>query len=570
MTTKTSASRNASFDRLGGFDGLEQAVQRLFTRLAADPALQSLLPASGIEDVRWQVQMLLTDRLGGPMAYDGPDPATVRSQAGITPEQVGRIGEHLVAAFGDLSAPPLAVEELRAVLAEFTRSLGIAVAPPAAAGPTVEEIRATLIAQAVADVARAGVADRPLFVLDPELTLIHLNAEAVRGLAAVDTELRRAFRLGATDLPGQSVLRFHPAPSQLQGLLQDTSRLPKEATWCFGRAVWKARLSAVRDGAGQLLGYAIAWRDETESHRAEAVFQRLRSQAEDLPVPIMYPDAAIERWFGNAACEHALQRLASYLPYPVNPLEGVPVELFLPDEGERRALFRDPDRLPYKTQIRMGPETIAILVSPILDQDQHYLGPQITWEIVHFTRPEDRAPTAPRATRPVSAPPPAVPRVAAAPATVAAPAVDTAPATRPDLVLRSEARALEAAAADLQTLVRLLDLVADQTEGRGMPPDDAAVESAETGAAGQAEAAIVSALATVRRAANEATGALMQDTQGFTAQLQQRVRETMQRTQVSADGLGKILIAATALTELRATFGEPASPGSMAEEAGTG
>lgn len=559
MTIRTSAPRNAMFDRLGGFDGVDHAVQRLFARMAADPTLSGLMPTKGAADARWQVQMLLTDRLGGPMAYDGPDPLGLRGDLGIDGEKASRIEAHLLAAFQEGGASPELMEDLRSLLADELAKLGLHT-PSVAPRP---DPRQALIAQALEDATQAGFADRPLFVLDPDLTLVHLNPDAERGLEAARADLRRAFGLAPEDLAGHSILRFHPAPSQFQGLLQDVTRLPKETTWCFGHMVWKARVSAVRSREGALLGYGISWRDETDLHRAEAVFQRLRNQAEDLPVPIMYPDPMLEKWFGNAACEHALERLAGYLPFPVNPLDGVPVQLFLPDEGERRALFRDPARLPYKSQIRMGPETIAILVSPIRDEDQRYLGPQITWEIVHFTRKEDRAPAAPKAATsvaaPAQAPTPAVPPAAnpspapvmTAPAPVAAPS----PASAPVGGLRGEARALEAAATELQTLVHLLDLVADQAEGQGTDAMIAETPVPDAGATGQADAAIAAALVAVRRAAAEAAAALALEARDFTVDLQHRVRDTVQRTQGSAEALGKIMTAAQGLGELRASLG---------------
>ena len=540
---RTSPARSAPFDRLGGFDGIDRGVQRFFVRLAGDGALAPLLPTTGIVDVRWQVQLLLTDRLGGPMAYDGPDPEAVRSRLGIDAGKARLLAEHLLGAFTDAGAAPAAIEELRGVLVRSAEWLGEVPVPPPA--PPANDHRALLIAQAERDTALAGVSDRPLFVLDPELTLVHLSADAARGLQAVDGELRRAFGLGAAELPGHSVLRFHPAPSQLQGLLQDSSRLPKETTWCVGHAVWRARLSVVRTEDGRLLGYAIAWRDDSEFHRGESVIRRLRAQAEDLPVPIMYLDPTAEKWFGNAACDHALERLAPYIPHPVNPLDGVPVQLFLPDADERRELFRDPARLPYKSQVKIGPETVAILVSPIRDEEQRYLGPQITWEIVHFTRQAGAsAPAVPPAKASLSAP---------GHIAIAAPDGEAAAA------LRGEARALESTAADLQTLVRWLDLVADQAEGQGEQPDAAAAPT-ESGPAGQAEAAILAATVGVRRAAAEATRALTQETRSLTAELQQRIHDSMSRTQLSAETLGRVMTALAGLTELWAAFGESGAP----------
>src|SRR5512147_1424217 len=244
-----------------------------------------------------------------------------------------------------------------------------------------------LVAAAEQVVRTAGRGSWNLFVTGPDLVLLHQNPSALAATTAADAELRRAFARGACDLMNQSLLRIHPAPTRLQAVLGDGSELPREVQWSFGRVVWNAWLHPVRRPDGALAGVAIAWRDESELHRSQAAFERLRSEAEDLPVAVMFPDTTYERWFGNAACEHALERLAPHLARPVNPIEGVPIQLFLPDEAERSALFRDPARLPFKRQIKVGPETVSFLITAVLDEAQRFLGPQMTWEIVHFTRP---------------------------------------------------------------------------------------------------------------------------------------------------------------------------------------
>jgi hypothetical protein len=327
-------------------------------------------------------------------------------------------------------------------------------APPAPPGAP------DIVALAQRTLQQAGLDEWNLFVLNPELVLVHQSAAAGAAAAACDTELRRAFGLGAGELVGNSILRFHPAPTRLQGLLSDGARLPQETVWGFGRVVWKTSIHALRGETGEPLGFAMAWRDESDLYRARATIERLRAQSEDLPVPVMFPGATLERWFGNAACEHALVRLAPHLARPVNPLEGVPIQLFLPEEAERQALFADPSKLPFKTRVRIGPETISVLVAPVLDEEQRYLGPQITWEIVHFTRaPGSPGPVMAAPAVEVSAPAerPAAPPAAAQPVEPASPASEQ---------LRHEARSLEAASQELLLLTRLLLAVADDTDGQ--------------------------------------------------------------------------------------------------------
>jgi truncated hemoglobin YjbI len=510
MTSATrpkGAAGTGLFDRLGGFEAIEQAVQHLFARLAADPALCHLLPEGDRAEACWQAQLLLTDRLGGPMAYDGPEPARVRARLGIDAAEASALLEHILRSLATAGADSTALAGVREVLLALGREAGLGTSPvaPPTAPPPVADPATPLVAAAEATAARAGLAGWNLFVLTPQLTLVQLNASARAAVAAVDGELNRAFGLRASQLLGESVLRFHPAPTRLQGLLANPARLPHEIGWNVGRAFWRARLLAVRSDAGALLGFAIAWKDETELYRAEATFARLRSQAEDLPVPVMFPEATLERWFGNAACDHALERLAPHLAFPVNPLTGVPIELFLPDAVERQAIFGDPDRLPFKRQLRIGPETVALLVTAVRDEEQRYLGPQITWEIVHFTRPapgEPRreAPTVPAAP---TAEPPAGPGVVPAPPSTAA-------------TLRFEARGLEQAAQELLTLTRLIDSVADDAEGQAhtapLAGEAAPSEGEGEAAAQQAEAALA-VLSAIRempagRRRDEATRAL--------------------------------------------------------------
>ncbi len=450
-----------AFDRIGGFDLLARAVGRFIGRLAEVPGLVRFAATAGREENRWRLQLLVTDLMGGPMAYDGPDPAVLRHTLALDAATFEAAVALLAACCVEVGAPSVAVTELSSTLRGFGAKLGLTeTGGSAGAG-------AGLIPRAVALVDARQLDSWNLFVLDPQFTVVHLSPEAARAAQAVDPDLRRVFGLRAADLPGTSLLRFHPAPTQLQGMLADRERLPRETTWSFGRATWKAHLLAVEDSAGALLGYAIAWRDESDAHRAEEIFRRLRAEAEDLPVPLMYPDPTGEVWHGNAACEVALARLAPHLPHPVNPLEGVPASLFFPDAAERRALFRDPERLPHKRQIRMGPETVSILVSPVRDQDQRFVGPQITWEIVYFTPPSEPS-LAAEATPPVEL---AVPVPTLSPPESSAPMslpIDPVPGAAPVeavpptqvVWLQQQARAIESAGRNLQQLAGLLDAVA--------------------------------------------------------------------------------------------------------------
>jgi truncated hemoglobin YjbI len=582
MTTRTSPERHSVFDRVGGYDKVDRAVACLFGRIAQDPSLATLVDPASETDARWHTELLLTDVLGGPMAYDGPEPQTVAGRVGIDAAVAARLIEHAVAGFTDAGVDQTLANEIRSRLQEFASRQGLPTSAPVAARPTPgggpDRSNESLITLAQRDLAVAGPGWR-LFVLDPQLTVVHVGADAARAAVACEPDLRRAFNLGAADLLGTSILRFHSAPTQLQAALAEPARLPHETTWCFGQTVWKARFIAVLAADGTVLGYAVLWRDESDAYRNQAVFQRLRSQAEDLPVPVMFPDPALERWFGNAACEHGLERLAPHLSQPVNALDGVPISIFFPDAVRRRQLFADPERLPHKEQVRIGPETVALLVTPVRDQDQRYLGPQITWEIVHFTRPAEAD------------------RAAPAPEPSAEPAVEMTSGSAPGQSLRAQARTLESATQELQTVIRLLDTAADELDGQShvapaaeaVPVSEAArlAEAAESAFAAARQAqpasarrgelaravgtitgiarrtnqlALQAALLAVQEDASQAAEELREESRVFAGEFLDRLRSLSGQAQASAEALRQAKASAARLEQLRAEFSHDSGP----------
>ncbi|MBK8005472.1 MAG: hypothetical protein IPK12_16510 [Gemmatimonadetes bacterium] len=501
------------FERVGGFDALDQAVPALLQRVAADPMVATLLPSGVGEDLRWQVQFLLTDLLGGPIAYDGPEPGALRTGRQITEAQAGRLLAHAIDSLAATGVAGGLLDDCRtALLALLVRAGFHPEAPrPAEPAPAPAGPREVLVAQALLQQARAGLADWNLFVLDREFTVVYQSPEAAEALAAVDGELFRVFGIRATEVVGHPVGRFHPAPARFTRLLQELGDAPLEATWAFGQVTWRTQLLRVMSG-----GYLVAWRDDSEARRSGLVLERLRQQAEELPLPVMFPGEDPALWSGNAACAATLERLAPHLPVRVNPLEGVPVALFLPDPDLRQALFGSPARLPHSGEVWFGPERVTYRVLAIRDSEQRYLGPQLTWEITTPRAAEPAAPEPPRVEPPVQpqrAAAPAIPPRPApappsrpAPAPVAPPAPSPAGAGQPAApsgrggALRAEARALATASEDLLRLTRHLEHVADAMDGLsldGVPagePQAAVAQGEESARLAQAALAALAEL----------------------------------------------------------------------------
>lgn len=351
MTIRISPARTSLFDRLGGLDTVDIAVGRLFERLGAEAAFAPLGRAGKNPDTRWQVQMLLTDIFGGPMAYDGPEPREIAERLGLDAAKVGQLIGHVAASFAGVAGGGGLAAEISARLGEFAALSGYtpaeslpagdhpAAATVSAAGPSTQPAPLALsglVAEAEHVAAEAGLADWNLFLLDPHLTVVHASPAAVRAAATCEGDLRRAFNLGA-GLSGTSMLQFHSTPTHLQAILSDPARLPHETTWSFGQAVWTARIHALRGADRGLLGYAVLWRDESAAYQAQAAQASLlaapepaaREPAGSQPVPpeigppVGTAAAALrEEARELAASAGDLQRLVRLLESAADHVEG--------------------------------------------------------------------------------------------------------------------------------------------------------------------------------------------------------------------------------------------------------
>ncbi len=364
-----SSVQNAPFDRIGGLDIIERAVAHLFTSFRTTPDLMPLLP-DGVDigntgDVEWQVQLWLTDILGGPMKYDGPQLAALFGYQNATPEMRSRLGGLIIEALQAVGAPAAAVDEARDVL------------------------NGALAATPFSPVPGSAVAAQPE--------------------AQPRSEFAIAWQTNDPDFP-------------------------------------------------------IAWRDDTEAQQRGALIAQLKAQADEQQMLVLFPDANGEFWFGNVASEHAMARLADWLPGGFDPEQGVSGTLFFPDVVERRAIFNHPDSLPIKKRICFGPETVMLEVRAIRNDKGQVVCPQIVWEIFHTMAPVAaiEEPMAVQMTETVSAPARApVAGSTTRPATNSPRLAETADG------LRQEARAFEASARELLGLTGLLDTLADSAESSG-------------------------------------------------------------------------------------------------------
>jgi methyl-accepting chemotaxis protein len=106
------------------------------------------------------------------------------------------------------------------------------------------------------------------------------------------------------------------------------------------------------------------------------------SMFENLPINVMAANPDLEITYVNPSSVAMLRRLERHLPCRVNDLVGQSIGILDENPEHQWNLLRDPENLPRRTNIQLGPETLELLVSPVFDAAGKFVGPIVTWEVV--------------------------------------------------------------------------------------------------------------------------------------------------------------------------------------------
>ncbi|MGD9538870.1 MAG: methyl-accepting chemotaxis protein [Alphaproteobacteria bacterium] len=110
---------------------------------------------------------------------------------------------------------------------------------------------------------------------------------------------------------------------------------------------------------------------------------RLKQMVEEMPTNVMLADPTDLRIaYLNKTCLATLRTVEAHLGVKADALAGQPVEAFHKELAAQRQNFAEADKLPYNARLALGPETVDLSVSAILDKEGGYIGPMLTWSVV--------------------------------------------------------------------------------------------------------------------------------------------------------------------------------------------
>ncbi|MEM9352908.1 MAG: methyl-accepting chemotaxis protein [Planctomycetota bacterium] len=110
--------------------------------------------------------------------------------------------------------------------------------------------------------------------------------------------------------------------------------------------------------------------------------QRAMAMLENAPINVIFADLDCVIRYINPASVKQLRAIEHLLPIPADEILGQSIDTFHKKPETQRRLLADPSNLPHRTNIKLGDETLDLLVSAIYDDSGDYVGAMVTWNVI--------------------------------------------------------------------------------------------------------------------------------------------------------------------------------------------
>jgi methyl-accepting chemotaxis protein len=213
---------------------------------------------------------------------------------------------------------------------------------------------------------------------DRDLNIQYINPKSRDTLRMIERHLP----ITIDKVVGTNIDIFHKNPAHQRKILGDDKNLPIRTTISVGPEKLDLLVNAIYDSQKSYIGAMVTWDVVTKKLENETELARIHSMMENAPINIMCADLEFKLRYLNPASVKTLRTLEKYLPKPVDQLVGQSIDIFHRNPEVARRLTKDDKQLPYVAKIKLGPETLKLLVAPMYDANKNYIGPMVTWDVI--------------------------------------------------------------------------------------------------------------------------------------------------------------------------------------------
>ena len=212
-----------------------------------------------------------------------------------------------------------------------------------------------------------------------DFRIIYANPASIRTLQ----KLEHLLPCKADELMGQSIDIFHKHPEHQRKLLADPKNLPHSAVIQLGDEYLDLLVTPILNDEGDYIGPMLTWNVVTEKVKADRDVSQLKDMVQNMPINVIMCDPVdFKINYLNRTSIETLRSIERLLPCKADELMGQSIDIFHKHPEHQRKLLADPKNLPHRATIKLGEESLDLLVTAIIDQNGNYIGPMLTWTVV--------------------------------------------------------------------------------------------------------------------------------------------------------------------------------------------
>lgn len=211
-----------------------------------------------------------------------------------------------------------------------------------------------------------------------DFTITYMNQRSVSTLSTLEKYLP----IPISKIVGSSIDVFHKDPSHQRRILSQPEKMPHQAIINVGPEKLDLLVSAIRNENNKYVGYLVTWSVVTEKLKNEKHLAQIESMMQNIPINVMMADLNFNIIYVNPKSLETLKSIEKDLPVKADKILGICIDVFHKDPSHQRRLLSDPKNLPHKANIQVGPHKLSLLASAIYDNNNNYIGPMVTWDVI--------------------------------------------------------------------------------------------------------------------------------------------------------------------------------------------
>jgi methyl-accepting chemotaxis protein len=384
----TNSSVGSLFERLGGEPAVDAAVDLFYRKVLSDDNLTRFFESTDMDGMRTKQKAFLTMAFGGPNSYTGADMRAAHAHLvtdGLNDSHFDAVAGHLNTTLKELGLPDDLIGEVMTIAASTREDvLGRSVDETPSDTTEGETVMDNSSGNEGAEVIRLRTMldNMPINVMmcDPHtLEVTYINKTSVETLKTVE----HLIPVKAEEVFGQCIDIFHANPAFQRGILGDATNLPHSAHIKLGEETLDLLVSPVFDSDGTYTSAMLTWSVISEKVKADAESDRLQQMVENMPINVMMADPeTLTLTYLNKASRDTLKAIEHLLPIKADDVLGACIDVFHKDPSHQRKILADETNLPIATHIKLGEETLDLLVSPVNDKNGNYIAAMATWSVI--------------------------------------------------------------------------------------------------------------------------------------------------------------------------------------------